>query len=87
MVWRTALKGLLAGIYLVGGYAVMHVAGGWLFPQGKPVVTAEVLLRDLASIPMYQSLDRADPEAYARLASEIATVVANGEVAGPLLWS
>jgi hypothetical protein len=62
----------------IGGYALRYLPWGGFSQRVEPAVTAEVLLRDLASIPMYQSLKRADPEAYARLASEIAKLVANG---------
>lgn len=76
---QKVLKGLLAVmICVVGGYLAGHFPSGWLFPGSRSAVTAEVLLQDLAGIPMFQALERADPETYARLESEIAKLVANG---------
>lgn len=57
----------------------INFVGGQFYDQTvKPRVTQEVFARQLDTMPIYQAVKRADPDAYDRLRSEVSKRVANG---------
>ena len=61
--------------FIVGQAAESSInfVGGQFYDQRvRPAVTQELIAQKLDSVPIYQALKRADPEAYSGLRSEVA---------------
>jgi hypothetical protein len=73
--------------FIVGQAAessINFVGGEFYAQKVRPAVTQELMGQKLDSVPLYQALKRADPEAYSGLRSEVAKRVANGASAGDI---